>query len=79
MSTQRTAYEKMKPSSFITESRAAKFLGVEESKMEKLRQNEALPFIKIDRMTRMYHFPELFKWLFSRKTVLGAETKNEQG
>lgn len=72
-----TAFEKMKRMNFITEKRAAGFLGVHPEKMDKLRQEQELPFIKIDRSTRMYHYPDLFKWLLSRKTVLTPEKKSD--
>jgi biotin operon repressor len=85
MSTQGTAYEKIKQNQFLSEEQLARFLGYsglrEEvfKKVDKLRQEEKLPFIKIDRSTRIYYIPEVIKWLFNRKTVLGAETENEQG
>jgi hypothetical protein len=69
----------MKKSDFISENEAAKFLNIDTTTLDKLRAEEKLPFIRINRFNRLYCLPDLFEWLKTRKAELGSETKNETG
>jgi hypothetical protein len=67
-----------KRTDFLREEPAAHFLGVPVGRMEKLRQNEKLPFLVVRKSVRLYYLPDLYEWLFKRKRVLGLETKNKE-
>lgn len=68
-----------KASDFVSADRVSKILDIDLQTLEKLRTEESLPFIKINRFNQIYHLPSVFKWLLDRETQLGSETKNEQG
>jgi hypothetical protein len=70
-----------KKTDFITEKQLCKFLGIPEDmnseKIKTLREKHQLPFLKIGKSNRIYHLPDIFEWLYERKTVLGVEAESE--
>ena len=57
----------------LTEEEVGKLTGLSKSQLSNLRQNEKLPFLKINRNCRLYLESDLVRWLTSRKTVLNED------
>ena len=74
-----TVYQKSKITDFANADRVAKLLDIDSSTLDRLRTEEGLPFVKINKFNRIYHLPSVFKWLLDRKTELGQKGENETG
>lgn len=59
---------------FLTEESVLEFLGIRKEALDRLRQNEGLPFIKINHHVRLYLEQDLIGWFLSRKAT-ESETK----
>jgi hypothetical protein len=73
---------KPKRPDFITEKSLCSFLGIPaemtSERIKNLREKHQLPFLKVGKINRLYYLPDIFKWLYARKTVLGSETEDKQ-
>jgi len=54
---------------FLTEQCVLEFLDIKKETLDRLRQNEGLPFIRINHQTRLYLEQDLIEWFLSRKST----------
>ncbi len=53
----------------LTEDELKKLLGLTKGQLAELRLNEQMPFLKINRTSRLYLESDLMDWLRGRKVV----------
>ena len=57
----------------LTEEELRKLLGLTKSQLSDLRNKEQLPFLKINRTSRLYLESDLMNWLRGRKVVIDQD------
>ena len=57
----------------ITEETLSELLGLKKEQLNRLRQYEGLPFIRINHAMRLYLEQDVMEWLMTRRARLGSE------
>jgi hypothetical protein len=64
----------------ITEETLCQLLGLKKDQLNRLRQYEGLPFIRINQNKRVYLEQDIMEWLMGRRASLGGgKTRPEIG
>ena len=67
----------LRTDSFLTEKEMGDWLGVNKNQLGDLRRKEGLPYIRINKVRRMYFENDVTIWLLSRKWEGGAEVSSK--
>ena len=63
--------DKPKFSNLITEADICSLLGVNKLALGRLRNEEGLPYLKVNQNSRVFLESDIINWLLSRRTVKG--------
>jgi len=65
---------------YLSEEQLSGFLGLKKTSIDRLRNSEGLPFIKVSMVKRLYSVTDLIQWLESRKITLNkADNATDEG
>lgn len=62
---------------FLTEGEILELFGIPKNALANLRNNEGLPYCKVNIRSRLYHEPSVREWLLARKKQAQRTTQND--